>query len=122
MSLDLNDKTIQSFIFEIQLVIDRAIESVKQAFGLPRLWQAFSSRYFPAFFLQQFLDKLIVSNSMAVPMGAAIFYCRVWWLTVGVRGQQSVCRHSCGRHRIPPCLPGKNGQLLRVFVREKTDD
>ncbi len=24
--------------FEIQLVVDRAIESVKQAFGLPRLW------------------------------------------------------------------------------------
>ena len=39
MNWDLTDKTIQSFIFnKIQLVIDRAVESVKQAFGLPRLW------------------------------------------------------------------------------------
>lgn len=39
MNWDLTDKTIQSFIFnKIQLVVDRAIESVKQAFALPRLW------------------------------------------------------------------------------------
>lgn len=28
----------QLFIFKTQLVINRAVESVKQAFGLPRLW------------------------------------------------------------------------------------
>lgn len=28
----------QAVIFNEQLVIDRAIESVKQTFGLPRLW------------------------------------------------------------------------------------
>ena len=33
------DRLIETVFFsKIQLVIDRAIESVKQAFGLPRLW------------------------------------------------------------------------------------
>ena len=48
--------------------------------------------------MQQFLDKLVVSNSMTVPMGAVIFYCRVWWLALGVRGQQGVCAISMVGH------------------------